>query len=298
LSVFYQRYAVKNNISYAEAQKLLSKSEIDKFKDSLDEYIKEARLYSSDSKYIKKLENMSIRSRIRRIEALKIDIQHHIEMLISNHETDTTKLLSENYSDNYYRSIWTVQTGLQLGLKFDKLNTTAIEKVIQTAWLGENYSDRIYNDKVKLVRTLETELTQSFIRGDSGQNTAKRLYKRLDISYNNAIRLVRTESNHISNEAQAEGYIASRLLSEYEYLATLDFRTSHICQILDGMIFKLAERQVGVNYPPMLPNCRSTTIPHFPDEVIPERIAKNSNGKTYYVDGNMKFEDWKKKFVD
>lgn len=298
LSVFYQRYAVNNNITYAEAQKLLSKSEIIKFKDSLDEYIKEARLYSNDPIFIKKLENMSIRARIRRIEALKLNIQHEVEMLTSKHNTNTGELLKDIYEDNYYKSIWTVQTGFQLGLSFDKLNIEAIEKVIKTSWLGENYSDRIYKDKAKLIRTLETELSQSFIIGKSGQDTAKRLYKRLNISYNNAIRLVRTESNHISNEAQAEGYNASGIVSEYEYLSTLDNLTSHICQDLDGKVFKLIERQVGINYPPMLPNCRSTTIPYFPDEYAPERIARDSKGKTYHVDGNMDYKNWKEKYVD
>ncbi|KNY24993.1 minor capsid protein [Pseudobacteroides cellulosolvens] len=298
LSVFYQKYAINNNINYVEAQKLLSKSELSKFKDSLDEYIKQAKLYSDNPEYIKKLENMSIRARVRRIEALKIEIEHQIEILTSNNNIETGNLLNNIYSDGYYRSIWTVQTGLSIGLNFDKLNTDAIEKVVKTKWLGENYSDRIYKDKEKLIRTLETELTQSFIRGDSGQNTAKRLSKRLDISYNNAIRLVRTESNHISNESFGDGLIASGVVSQYEYVATLDNLTSEICQGLDGLVFKLSDRQVGVNYPPVHPNCRSTVIPYFKDEIAPERIARNKEGKTYYVEGDMTYEKWKEKYVD
>jgi SPP1 gp7 family putative phage head morphogenesis protein len=297
LSVFYQKYSINNNISYVEAQKLLSKSELDKFKDSLDEYIKEAKLFSSDPEYLKKLENMSIRARVRRIEALKLNIQHEVEKLTSKHDSNTGALLGNIYEDNYYRSIWTVQTGVNFGLSFDKLNIESIEKVVKTPWLEQNYSDRIYNDKVKLIKTLETELTQSFITGKSGQDTAKRLYKRLDISYNNAIRLVRTESNHISNESFADGLIGSKIVSKYEYLATLDKYTSHICQDLDGLIFNLSEKQVGINFPPMLPNCRSTVIPHFPDEVSPERSARDSNGKTYYVDGGINYNDWKEKYV-
>ncbi|KNY26337.1 minor capsid protein [Pseudobacteroides cellulosolvens] len=298
LSVFYQKYAINNNINYIEAQKLLSKSELSKFKDSLDEYIKQAKLYSDNPEYIKKLENMSIRARVRRIEALKIEIEHQIQLLTSKNNIETGKLLNNIYSDGYYRSIWTVQTGLSIGLSFDKLNTDTIEKVVKTQWLGENYSDRIYKDKDKLIRTLETELTQSFIRGDSGQNTAKRLSKRLDISYNNAIRLVRTESNHISNESFGDGLIASGVVSQYEYVATLDNLTSEICQGLDGLVFKLSDKQVGINYPPSHPNCRSTIIPYFKDELSPERIARNSEGKTYYVEGDMTYEKWKEKYVD
>jgi uncharacterized protein with gpF-like domain len=39
----------------------------------------------------------------------------------------------------------------------------------------------------------------------------------------------------------------------------LDSRTSEICRELNGKRFKLSEAEVGVNYPPMHPNCRSTT---------------------------------------
>jgi len=297
LSVFYQKYAINNSISYNEAQKLLSKSEITKFKDSLDEYINEARLYSNDPAYIKKLESMSIRARVRRIESLKLNIQHEVEMLSYKHDLNTGLLLKNIYEDSYYKSIWTVQTGINIGLSFDMLNVPVIEKAVKSKWLEENYSDRIYKDKSKLLRTLDTEMSQSFAIGRSGQNTAKLLYKRLDISYNSAIRLVRTESNHISNESFAEGLVASGIVDQYEYLSTLDSYTSHICQKMDGLRFKLKDRQVGTNFPPMLPNCRSTTIPFFPDEVTPERIARDSEGKTYYVDGGMDYKTWKEKYV-
>lgn len=50
-------------------------------------------------------------------------------------------------------------------------------------------------------------------------------------------------------------------LDGYIFLATLDLGTSDICQFLDGKRFKLKDAQVGKNYPPMHPNCRSTTIP-------------------------------------
>jgi SPP1 gp7 family putative phage head morphogenesis protein len=273
ISVFYMRYAVNNSINYIDAQRLLTKPEIDKFIDRLDIYIKEAKLYSSDPLYIKQLESMSIRTRVRRIEALKLDIQHQIEILEAMNTKDIDELLTGIYTDNYYRSIYDLQTGLEFGTAINIVNMKAVEKIVRTKWLGENYSDRIYADKAKLLRTLEVELSQSFIRGDSIQNTSKRVYKRLDISYNNAIRLVRTESNHISNEAFYDSLVNSGVVSEYEYLATLDNRTSEICSGLDGKVFKLSDKQVGVNFPPTHPNCRSTTIPYFNDEDTPERIA-------------------------
>ena len=51
---------------------------------------------------------------------------------------------------------------------------------------------------------------------------------------------------------------------KYEYQAYLDSRTSDICKGLDNEIFYTKDAQTGVNFPPMHPNCRSTTLP-LPD---------------------------------
>ena len=40
----------------------------------------------------------------------------------------------------------------------------------------------------------------------------------------------------------------------------LDSRTSKICREKDGQIFKVEEAEVGKNYPPLHPFCRSTAV--------------------------------------
>ena len=50
-------------------------------------------------------------------------------------------------------------------------------------------------------------------------------------------------------------------VKEYRYTAILDNRTSEICKGLHGMIFKVKDIEVGVNYPPMHRYCRSSIVP-------------------------------------
>lgn len=50
-------------------------------------------------------------------------------------------------------------------------------------------------------------------------------------------------------------------VKEYRYTAILDNRTSEICRGLHGMIFKVKDIEVGVNYPPMHRYCRSSVVP-------------------------------------
>ena len=60
-----------------------------------------------------------------------------------------------------------------------------------------------------------------------------------------------------------EAYEKSGVVSKYQFIATLDERTSEICEDMNLRIFNTKDSQVGVNTPPMHSNCRSTTIPYL-----------------------------------
>lgn len=87
-------------------------------------------------------------------------------------------------------------------------------------------------------------------------------------------------------------------MEEYEILATLDSRTSVICQEKDGKHYPVDDIQVGINYPPFHPNCRTTTIKYNPDYEGRTRMAKDKDGKNVKVPLGMKYEEWKKWIED
>ncbi|MNW48263.1 Phage Mu protein F like protein [compost metagenome] len=123
--------------------------------------------------------------------------------------------------------------------------------------------------------------------------------QRMGVSRTNAARLVRTESAHMVGEATFKGYEQSGVVKQYQFLATLDTRTSTICQSMDNRVFPLSEKQVGVNYPPLHANCRSTTVAYFDDDDdIGERVARGEDGKYYYVPESMNYKEWYEKYVD
>jgi hypothetical protein len=70
-----------------------------------------------------------------------------------------------------------------------------------------------------------------------------------------------------------------------------------VCGSYDGKVFKTSEFDAGVTAPPIHPRCRCTTVPHF-DDLDGERIARDEEGKNYYVPSDTKYEEWKKTFVD
>ena len=70
--------------------------------------------------------------------------------------------------------------------------------------------------------------------------------------------IVRTSVNQVTNQASQAVYAANKKVApKYEYVATLDSRTSAICQRLDGQTFDYNNGPT----PPQHFNCRSTTVP-------------------------------------
>ena len=74
-------------------------------------------------------------------------------------------------------------------------------------------------------------------------------------------------------------------------------RTSDICRSLDGTVHKVSQAKVGVNFPPMHPNCRSTTVPKFNDQDVEERVARDEDGRTIKIPRKMTQEEYINTYV-
>lgn len=154
------------------------------------------------------------------------------------------------------------------------------------------------NNKEKLLNELQTNLTQAFIRGDCIDKTSKIIEERMNVARNRAATLVNTECANIVSKGTLDGYSGSGVVKQYEILATLDLHTSPICRSMDRRVFKVSEKEIGVNAPPFHPNCRTTTLAYFEDAIDEERIARDLViGKAKYVSDDMKYEDWYKENV-
>lgn len=298
---WYARLADNNEISLAEVRKFLDADELEEFKWTVEEYIKHGKENGVSKDWSKELENASAKYHIRRLESIQTQIRQHIEILYARLSSGLEKQLSEVYEEAYYRRIFNIQQGFEIGSTVTKLDNRRIQKVLEHCWAmdGKTFSDRIWQNKTTLVNELNTILTQSIIRGENTGDYILTLSKKMKTSRANASRLIYTESAAIAAKADKDCY-KDLGVEEFEFLATMDSHTSEICREMDGKHFKMSEYQIGVNAPPLHPWCRSTTVPYFNDEftAMEQRAARGEDGKTYYVPGDMTYEEWKESFVD
>lgn len=298
IEVWYNRIAKNNDVSLAEAKKMLNDKELKEFKWTLDEYIKHGEENGIKKDWSRQLENASAKVHIERLEAMKLQVRGEIEKLYNDRESGFESYLKNLYKDQYNRTAFQIAKGTGIGTNIYSLNDKLVNTVIKKPWApdGKNFSDRIWEDKDKLINTLHTEMTQAFIRGDSLEKLADKIAEKMKVSKANASRLVYTESAAYSSRARLKSY-QDLGVEKYEIVATLDNRTSDICQDMDGKVFDLKDYEVGVTANPFHVRCRTTTAPYF-DDMDGERAARNeTTGETEYVPADITYKDWKEKYI-
>lgn len=302
ISVFYAKYADQNNVSYADAVKYLNSKDRKEFQATLQDFIKMVE-GNIDGRFTQQIKNISSRVRITGLQALLTAIQAQLEVLFDKkdigYQPQAYNLLSNVYTDSYYNTLYDIGQGVGFTQSFSQLNNNAIKEAIEYPWSGQSFSERIWNNKQKLIVNLRSTITQGIIQGHGVDTMTQNISKRMDVSYMDAERLIRTETNYVLNAGTKTGY-ADFGVTQYEFLATLDSRTSEECRYQDGKKYNIDEARPGVNYPPLHIRCRSTTVPYFPEDQASEyeRIAKNPDEKKYYkVPADMDYPTWYNKYV-
>lgn len=301
---WYFRLADNNEISYSKAKQLLKKGELEEFQWTVEEYIRKGEENAVNEQWIKELENASARYHINYLESIKLQLQQHAEVLFSEFEKGMTQFLKDTFSEQFYRTAFEISKGIGVGIHMAQIHTQAIDLLIKKPWAqdGKAFSDRIWENKEKLIRELHTELTQNVIRGESPRKAIGSLAKKMDVSKSQAGRLIMTESAAISSEARKECF-DDLDVERYQFVGTLDGKTCEVCASMDGKIFQMSDYEVGVTANPIHPNCRCCTAPYYDDweefGIKPERIARDPlTGKTYKVPYNMDYQEWKNQFVE
>ena len=309
----YQSFTDQEHITLAEAKRRIARADFKKVDfEKLAEYqidknreFKKKRaslpgdviaaIEKQHARFESGMKTLTRKGQITYLSLLQQNINKALLDLYDKNQMSMYDFLADGYESAYYRSVFNVQKGLGFGKDFVALNRRAIEKAVLTTYKKSNYSKRLYAHCEEFTKNLKDNLIIGLIKGENIDRMAARISRRMDVAASSARRLVRTETAYIYEKATAAAYQECGI-EKYEFLATLDYRTSPVCQELDGKVFLVKDAMPGKNYPPMHPNCRSTTVCHFDNDKVTERIAKDEKGKTYEVPSDMTYPEWKKAY--
>lgn len=255
---FMMKYAVDHKLDYATATQMLTPIDLAEYNQKIEELY--AMYRDTGSEYIKiEIDRLNARAKITRLQALQDAINVELTKVTHEYQMTLEDTLIGLFTEQYK------EVSELMGVMAPVINREAIKTIIEYPYAGKMFSDRIWDNKDALVKHIKQNLTAGIIRGDSIQKMSRQLKKDLNVLYYQAERLVRTETNYAMNQGHLKGYADSGVVEKYEFLAAIDSRTSKLCKNQNGKVYKLSDATVGVNYPPLHPNCRSTVIPVLED---------------------------------
>lgn len=294
----FGKYARDSGISQDAALRLLNEKQTETMRRNLMITLAQCQEEIARQAILARLNAPAYAARISRLEALKDLIHAQAYKVGSAAHYRLTDRLIDTYEQSYYRSIYDQQRRTETGFDFTKLTDRDVQAAIATNWAGSNYSKRVWKNTKKLAESLEEVITQGLMTGQSIRDMELALEARVVSERYKINRIIRTEVNHCCNQGTLMSYKAAGTL-RYIYLATLDMRTSSICRSLDKEVFFVSKAKVGVNFPPMHPNCRSTTMAYPEDGIFPkERIARDpETNKNIHVPFDMSYAQWYRKYV-
>lgn len=277
----YKNYSKETGLDVQKLKELLTKKETDKVwktlqRQGLDKYIKN-----------------NYKSRISRLEQIQAQIYAKAKLIYPKEELEQTMCYNGVINNSYYKAVYDTQMGTGYDFSFNKIDKNLTTALLNEKWSGLNYSQRIWGNTDILADSLSQILGGAMLSGQSIEKTSKQIRDRFNVSKYYAERLVRTETNHFNNEADAMAY-EEMGINKYVFVATLDSRTSETCQNHDGKVYDYKDKEVGVNFPPLHPNCRSKTRGYLGKEAektLKRRARNPQTGKTELVD-NIPYNEW------
>lgn len=292
----YAKYGDQYGLTYLEAAKAIDASDFIEWRMSVGDYVERIAQTGDDMLQLE-LDTLATRARVSRLEAVNTAIKVNIAELQAKEAELVKQLLTDTYNESFYHQVFDIQQGVGFGQTFEMLQPAQVTKALAYPWSGATFSDRIWLDKQLLSAKLQETLTQSLTQGRSIRAMTQELQKAMNAGRYVSERLIRTETAYAVEQGTLQGYREMEI-EEYEILATLDNRTSEICQKQDGKTYKVADAVVGKTYPPFHAQCRTTTVPRFGEEYdAGTRTARGRDGKLYEVPSTLKYPEWYETYV-
>ncbi|EQK39756.1 phage head morphogenesis, SPP1 gp7 family domain protein [[Clostridium] bifermentans ATCC 638] len=183
-----------------------------------------------------------------------------INSLLDNLYHKEINLLNNSLIERYIHTYNEKVEQLGVNSSFNMLSESLVQEIVKTNWSGLTFSERIWENRRRLSFAIKSVLSNGLKRGESIQKMSRAISSKLNASIKDARRLVRTETCWIQTKATVDSYTKAGL-TQYEFCAYLDSRTSDTCRSLDGKVFDIKDFMPGVNAPPMHANCRSCILP-------------------------------------
>lgn len=214
----------------------------------------------SDPRQRKRLEVMlrtdAYRARISRLDAIKASTRVGLTEAAEAELGAITPHLRHTADLAYSRTMFDIQSATA-GFQMAGVPRKALDTILKSRWAGTHYSTSVWQNRDAMAGILDralmevsgmgklSDMTMQDLRGMVDLNKWRSQVKskfKTEAQYSKyaANRLIRTESAYVAGQTTAVAYEECGI-ERYEFMATLDSRTSHVCFIGTDNVSALSE---------------------------------------------------------
>ncbi len=215
----------------------------------------------------------SLKYRHKSIKQFLNQLEAELELLEAKLQPYFTDSISRTLEHSYYTTAYALEQSAKVTATVNTLTKAHVLGVIANPWLPDKatYSDRLranMNHTTELVAKETRKMVAIATEKGLGINEAARnLSKRIDESYYNSVRLMRTELNRAAAQGASMSYMENAdILDGKRWNATLDGKTAPRDAANDGKTYDLdydttANPGVPGQRIPNHPHCRCSYVP-------------------------------------
>lgn len=250
IAAYYKQYGTDNVIQYRRLMEELPEEDKRLLIEQMDQFA---------AKYPEYAHLMPVRESIYKLNRLE-GLQYSVRMQQLEIGAVENEQITAHLNRQAMRGVNAAAETMGFGKNFYSNNPDITNLFVNISWSnGENFSERIWGNTSKLAYYLNTDIAQGIARGDSYDRLVKKLRKRFgDVSRNDAYRLIYTEGTYVMAEATMQPFTED--FQKYRLSTVGDADVCDICRGVASEVFDIADRQPGVNFPPLHPWCRCTFI--------------------------------------
>ncbi len=247
-------------------------------------------------------------------EAIKKQLDGILEELHTNQFTNIADYLQKSYNNGFIGTMYDLRSqGIPMIIPIQQ------EQVVKAVQTDSNLSSNLYTklgeDTNYLKKSIRAELSRGISSGSTWNEMAVRIAKGMNSpfrkSYNNAIRIARTEGHRIQNQAALDGQYGAKkkgadIVKQWD--ATLDGRTRDEHRLADGQIRELDEpfdiggekmQAPGIGGSARnVCNCRCCLLQRARWALDEDELETLKERTEYFgLDKSKDFEDFKQKYL-
>lgn len=292
----FEKYRDGHGLSNADAKEMLDSLISDRDYNQIKRILENNPKAKQRKELLKKLDTPPYQYRIKRLENMQSQLDKLMNEVYKVEKDVSTDCYINSAFNAYYRNVYNLQKGMKVAYQFDMLDPELIDSMLKSRWSGKNYSNRIWDNTNALAESLKDEMLMGVLTNKTEKEMADTIMNKFAVGAYQARRLIQTESAAMTAFADQQAFKDAGIEKEM-FIAVHDSRTSQICQHHDRSIVEIAKAKVGVNVPPLHPNCRSHMIPYIEGvtDAMKKRQRNPVTNKDEVVDVSENYDQWLKR---